>query len=811
MMKRIGWQMLVLLAMLLVPMTGLQTQAAVVEGGTSLANQWDIAQQTVVLPGLTSGNWMLDVSQITSTHPDLHIGRVEVFENDLMVAQSARFKVGSLPVNQQLVFAKTKDHSRISVVLMVFGGQGQARWGSVSVTPTQQLPLPSMFDTWLAHKTCDVTSTLNAIPQTDAFDPAPSPIEAGELRLQQSTLHAIGLQWDMKGDFNRNATVTVTYRKTGESQWQDAQPLLRTLFDGAGTSRIGWHVVCPNRFSGSVLNLDPATSYQIRLTLHDPDGGDQQQIIEAQTKQPLTDVANAAVLHVYPQTYQGARLTPSFDTIHQAYDAVEPGQTILLHSGVHQFGDMQARQQRYGDQRIAYIHPPLHDQASQLYTDFSAVNRQLNRVIHLNKQATISMPITITGAADGSTILDGGAVGIMMDLTGAASHRISHLTFRNLETAIYANDAQQIEITNCRFVDLRYGINAGPHDDDHLNKQSDNSPSRITGWTVSNNSFIGNWPDGQWQNGWSVDKKIYGYLPLRLNTAIQLGGQGHDVAHNLVRGFWDGISVYPIVMPPSDPTMCNGSIDLYNNRIDQCPDDGIEMDYGVANIRVIRNYITNTHMGISMQPVFGGPGYVLRNVIYNTRIFALKIARNPSGLRIYHNTFAVANAARMETGWANTLMANNLFLGSPYTPSGPLWTGNPTPLLSKLDYNGYSQTACNKWFWVIPAMDRPYHAAGQIVFDTFADFQNITGMETHGISNLSMNTLVNVPAPTTRHWDEQPGLNFGLAYDSPAVDRGMVLPNINDQVTGDAPDLGALEQGVDLPVYGPVLEETSHE
>ncbi len=810
-MIRIGWQSLVLLAMLFSPLTVLQAQTPVIQQVIAQANQWDIAQQTVVLPNLPAGKWALDVSQITATHPDLHIGRVEVFENDLMVAQSARFRVGSLPVSKQMVFAKEKDNSRISVVLMVFGGQGEAHWGSVSVTPTQEQSLPSMFDTWLAHKTCDVDSTLTAIPQTQAFDSNPSPIQAGELRVQQSTLHAIGLQWDMKGDFNRNASVTVAYRKTGESQWLEAQPLLRTLFDGAGTSRIGWHVVCPNRFSGSVLNLDPATSYQVRLTLHDSDGGDQQQIIEAQTKQPLAKATNATVLHVYPQSYQGARLTPSYDTINQAYDAVEPGQTILLHSGVHQFGDVQARQQRYGDDRIAYIHPPLDDQASQLYTDFSAENRQHLRVIHLKKQASITEPITITGAADGSTILDGGAVGIMMDLTGAVSHRISYLTFRNMETAIYANDAQQIEIANCRFVDLRYGINAGPHDDDHLNKQSDDSSARMTGWTVINNIFIGNWPDGQWQNGWSVDKNIYGYLPLRLNTGIQLGGQGHDIAHNLVRGFWDGISVYPIVMPPSDPSMCNGAIDIYNNRIDQCPDDGIEMDYGVANIRVIRNYITNTHMGISMQPVFGGPGYVLRNVVYNTRIFALKIARNPSGLRIFHNTFAVANAARMETGWANTLMVNNLFLGSPYTPSGPLWTGNPTPLLSKLDYNGYSQTACNKWFWVIPAMDRPYHASGQIVFDSFTDFQNATGMETHGISNLTINTLVNVPTPTTRHWVEQPGMNFTLAHDSPGVDRGMVLPNINDQVTGQGPDLGAMEQGVDLPVYGPVLEETFHE
>jgi hypothetical protein len=659
-----------------------------------------------------------------------------------------------------------------------------------------------MFNAWVANKTCDVTSTLASMPVSEAFDSDPSPVQPGEIRVQHSTLHAIGLEWDIKGDFNRNSTVSVVYRAVGQSDWQEALPMLRNMFDGAGTSRIGWHVVCPNRYSGSVLNLEPDTAYQIRLSLNDPDGGDEQRIIEARTKTPLASGSNVT-LHVYPATYQGTHLMPAFETFAQAYDTAQPGQTILLHGGVHQFGDVQARGLRYGD-RIPYIHPPLDDNDAQLYTDFSPAKRQANRIMTLNKRASVALPIIITGQADGSTILDGGAAGILMDLTGASGHRIENITFTNVESAIYANDAQDIEITRCRFENCRYGILAGAHDPDHLNKQSDDSPSRVTGWTVSNNTLHGNWPDGQWQDGWSKYVKEYGYLPLRLSTGIQLGGQGHDIQHNHVRGFWDGICVYPIVMPPSDPVMCNGSIDIYNNRIEQCPDDGIEMDYGVANIRVIQNFIANTHMGISMQPVFGGPGYVLRNIVYNTRIFAMKIARNPSGMLVFHNTFVIANTARMETGWANTQMANNLFLGSKYTPTGSIWTGNPTPLLSKLDYNGYGQTDCDKCFWVIPAKDSSYHAAGQMVFDSFAAFQNATGMEAHGMHGLSTQTLRAVIMPTTSHMDLSTSLDFGLRDDSSCLDRGMRLPNINDDMTGDGPDLGAMERGTVQPVYGPI-------
>jgi hypothetical protein len=42
-----------------------------------------------------------------------------------------------------------------------------------------------------------------------------------------------------------------------------------------------------------------------------------------------------------------------------------------------------------------------------------------------------------------------------------------------------------------------------------------------------------------------------------------------------------------------------------------------------------------------------------------------------------------------------------------------------------------------------------------------------------------------------------------LSTNGSAVDRGIVLPNVNDGFTGDAPDLGAFEVGTKEPIYGP--------
>jgi hypothetical protein len=46
-------------------------------------------------------------------------------------------------------------------------------------------------------------------------------------------------------------------------------------------------------------------------------------------------------------------------------------------------------------------------------------------------------------------------------------------------------------------------------------------------------------------------------------------------------------------------------------------------------------------------------------------------------------------------------------------------------------------------------------------------------------------------------------LDFRLKPGSAAVDRGAVIPNVTDNFSGAAPDLGALELGAPVPHYGP--------
>ena len=50
---------------------------------------------------------------------------------------------------------------------------------------------------------------------------------SGKFIVERPTLLSLGFEWMIEGDANDNAAVKVEYRKTGESQWHQALPMLR--------------------------------------------------------------------------------------------------------------------------------------------------------------------------------------------------------------------------------------------------------------------------------------------------------------------------------------------------------------------------------------------------------------------------------------------------------------------------------------------------------------------------------------------------------------------------------------------------------
>jgi hypothetical protein len=93
-------------------------------------------------------------------------------------------------------------------------------------------------------------------------------------------------------------------------------------------------------------------------------------------------------------------------------------------------------------------------------------------------------------------------------------------------------------------------------------------------------------------------------------------------------------------------------------------------------------------------------------------------------------------------------------------------------------------------------------------FKTLAEYSAATRQDLHSVT-LDYDIFQNVPRldaadlSSIRKLYKAEDFDFSLRRGSAAVDHGAVIPNVTDDFTGAAPDLGALEYGRPAPHYGP--------
>jgi hypothetical protein len=445
----------------------------------------------------------------------------------------------------------------------------------------------------------------------------------------------------------------------------------------------------------------------------------------------------------------------------------QPGDTILIHAGL------------YRPDRLNYVDP-----LSAPFTGHWS----------LSLKGTREKPITIKGAGDGEAIFDGAGSHKLFDMVGSEHHIIEGLTFRNTDIAIFAGDkevmgAVGLTVRNCRFEDIGVGVwteYAGSKD-----------------FYIADNLFLGR-EDQMRLIGWNqAGMRTAGIYPshqLRSFFAVKVYGPGHVIAHNAIAYFHDAICISTYGPPEDDPERQASSIDIYNNDVHLSNDDFIESDGGVHNIRVFNNRGVNAaHNGYSAQPVFGGPVYFYRNLLYHVPAGgAFKFNAAPAGIIVYHNTLIGEQTAREP--YSNAHWRNNLFLGRDTPGRGIMSWANATASYSS-DHNGFrpNKGVKDQYFWRGPG-----ETQGRS-FETLAALREATGQEQHGIE-VDFDIFENLapPDPARRHHVYHAmDLNFRLKPGSKAVDAGAVLPTVNDDFTGRAPDLGALEVGKPEPHYGP--------
>ena len=719
--------------------------------------------------------------------------RLEVFRT-LILAQSPLVRMESPPQNIEVVFHKDKPGKQNFVVRMMSYTAGQdMAWNDIKIERIEECRTDiTLFNFWSSFRG-EIPENEELLSwEMDAFNYPeiklpPSPTLPSAIIIGRPTLESIGFRWPIKADYNRNGTVKVAYRQKGDEAWLPAQNMLRMMFEETGFSRLSWAYTCPNQYAGSILNLELGTTYEIKLTLDDPDGGSCEKVISATTRKELKAYSEGNTINVYP------------GSLRSAYAEAQPGDTLLLHPGTYSFKSRHD-EQRYDDSK-KYIFPPVPDEQSAIYAKFS--NAVEDSAVRFNKSATLERPITIRGVDSATVIIDGGTSAVLFNFTDARYHCFENMTLQNAEFIYFSNNAKGITIRDCVIRDCRYGIVAGTGDLDKLYTQSPESTNKVEDVDISNNYITGNWPKTKWTDGWGMYVKMVGYEKLRLNTGILLGGQGHAIYHNQVSQFWDGIDIYYIVSPQKDERYHNADIDIYNNNIFSCPDDCIEADFGVSNIRVFKNWVSNSHQGISLQPVFGGPAYVYKNVVFNIKEFAFKLSRSPAGALIFNNTCIVARGGHFSPEWQNSQLVNNLFIGIFDVETGPLWSGVSTPQTSVLDYNGYNKTGIGKVLFVYAFPESPILTKGYHIFENLEELSEKTIWENNGLFNIQTNEFKHYIKPRFQYIDDA-SLDVRPTSTASFIDVGKVLFNINDSYMGKGPAIGAFGENEKKYQYGPM-------
>jgi hypothetical protein len=439
---------------------------------------------------------------------------------------------------------------------------------------------------------------------------------------------------------------------------------------------------------------------------------------------------------------------------------------------------------------------------------------------YLTQNGTPDKPIVIKGAGDGEAIFDGDGNFNLFNVMAANYNYFEGLTIRNTDVAFLAGlkkiaGSSGITIKKCHIENVGRAF------------LSDWSGSKD--FYIADNVITGRFSADHLMGFTGRTWQKYGDPPKLVSEyAVKVYGSGHVVAYNAISNFHDGVDVATYGNPDGAPNPIRDrlpvSIDFYNNEISNVEDNCIESDGGAYNIRVMRNRCFNHgHRALSVQPLFGGPVYFIRNIVYHApEGGAVKLTASSSGIVFYQNTF-IASVKPMLGAISNIHFRNNLILGKSETPE--LFAVETYTNYSSSDYNGFrpNEGAEFSFGWMSPPFgtvslyaakpgltpqERIKQEAGSKEdrrFKTLREFSEATGQDRHSVLvDYDIFQKVTPPDPNDPRILYKPvDFDFQLRPGSIAVDAGVRLPNVNDGFTGKAPDLGAYEIGQPVPHYGP--------
>lgn len=581
---------------------------------------------------------------------------------------------------------------------------------------------------------------------------------------------------------NLPPTGQLLYRQSGETDWRAGHPLVR-IPDG--------------RLIGSLFGLSPATTYDVKVVAGTTE------LTGSMTTQPdELQFTPARVLHVDDNAAAGGdgSAAAPFKTIQEAVNQAVPGTQVLVADGIYQEAVtfpasgtadqwIQVKAEASGaildgsDTLTGRVWTPHPSKGRVWFTKIDSPIAYLARdEKRFFKYDTLSGLLQSLGHAsvpinEGWYFDRGTSRLYVRSLDDPSGHRWQ-LPRRNYAFDVNGRDWLWIEGFEVRF----YGATTSGCGVCMLN-----ASHVVIRRNKIHNMQLGIFVDWKGTDEQGNDIRIeYNEISDPLvnevpwaaakgssmeGTAIIIRGHiGAIVRNNEVHNFFNGIFTGSSAASAIENPAVAFDADIYNNRIRDISDDGLEAEGACVNQRFRNNTVDRMLIGVSFAPITQGPVWVMHSAFTNFTSSPIKWASNSDGVILfYHNTSWTnatnRNAMSMITPVHNAVMRNNIFQGTRYAFEEP-FTGS-----SGHDWN------YDNWYTTSTG---PHFKWENRTYNTIQQLCTATGLECSGHEGSP--GLANPAAG-----------DFTLLPSSLNIDRGALIPGVNDDFKGNAPDIGAYE------------------
>ncbi|MHC4872991.1 MAG: chondroitinase-B domain-containing protein [Planctomycetota bacterium] len=569
-----------------------------------------------------------------------------------------------------------------------------------------------------------------------------------------STIHSIGIEWDIIGDSNHNAVCKVEYRKAGEEIWLQGMDLFRVDYKWYYGTEQGKER--QNKMAGSILFLAPENEYEVRLTLSDPDGGDEAKVFKTKTENYPSYVEPLKTVYLTSRDQQGDGTRDNPLSINMIGQALTPGSRLVLLPGVY----------------------------SEIY---------------LKKSGSAIRPVLITSE-------DRSQVNVRSIKIRGSYLQLENLNFEMGEKPVTAVSTDHvinrgIVIKNCIFKGYNQNI--------YASRES-------SSWLIMDNEITGSKnPETDGKSGMSgegidlqkSDNHIVCFNKIsRVADGISYPGRNCDIYGN---------DIFDCSDDGIEPDFGKSNVRMWGNRITNIKNNFISFQpmcdapwYIIRNQCAGKGYVLKLRvfdrflMANNTFLRWGTAGNHMQSLLkgFSCNNIYIHAGYNPEVEKAPKPVWeGLKNPQRMKTFSEE----KQRYLKSHTMPSDfkPDWK-------SFLDYDGFAYPEKfhrgRMFIWGTVPEDKTalkYPELGnQPCYPDFKSFVEASGIEkNHTALNYKNDFLnYNIPANPVRL---NSNLMIELTSDSKAINSGYRLKNIHDNLS-DKPDLGAFEFGKPKPHYG---------